>query len=358
MMSRKRSKLVIAKEKARVAPTDLERSEIKDFRKDVLKHYVRVYHWMKQIKGLLRTRQIQKVRYLSLPAAAALDARLFVREGLVEKLVDKPIPVVFCESEKKYFDILVDTYKDKHQAFYGKIEDIATNANSDQYGAFWGTFPIDVINLDFWGDIHTAKDVTNIFYAIDAIISHQKFLREAYELWITWRAKPDRIANNVEKAYVDLIKQNIEDSNLKFGAEFGKHFPNQKPNELDADDLVRIGFIKWILYVTKKEFSIIDKKNTRVLIYSRSDKDGSKYRIYNFLMRIKPYESIAMPSPASEAAKFCEDKYAASAQLCFGEPVDVDAEFRKLSKLKRGDLKKGLEALVKEYESVRSSSLK
>ena len=358
MKGKNKTKLAKARVNAFAGRTSIKKTDFREFENDILKHYIRVHCWMPRIKKLLHARGIKSIRYLSLCASTAFDARLFGREGLIDFLKDKPVPFVYCESDKKSFDILQDSFKKSSLGFHGKIEEIATSSDNHHYGDFWGTFPIDVINLDFWGDIHKAQDtVKNIFYAILKIISHQSLLREPYELWITWRAKPDRVANNIENAYLELIDQNRGD-NPKFEGAFSGDFPNTTTSDLDVEDLVRIGFIKWILYITNKEFSIVDKDNTEVLVYSRRDKDGKVFRMYNFLIRIKPYETITIPSPACEAAKFCNRKYGSNLYLCFTKPRDIDREYRGKLPNEKQRLKEDLSKLVEEYQRDTSGSLK
>lgn len=358
MKKNKKTKLAEARDKAFAGRASIKRKEFREFEGDVLKHYIRVHCWMPRIKKLLHARGIKSIRYLSLCASTAFDARLFGREGLIDFLKDKPIPFVYCESEKESFEILRDTFKNSSMGFYGKIEEIATSPDNHYYGDFWSTFPIDVINLDFWGDIHKAKDIVkNIFYAIQVIISCQALLREPYELWITWRAKPDRIANNIEYAYLELIDLN-QGENQKFAGNFTSAFPNTPSSALDVEDLVRIGFIKWILYITNREFSVVDKDNTEVLVYSRKDKDGKTFRMYNFLIRIKPYETITIPSPACEAARFCGKRYQSNLSLCFIKPRDIDQEYRRLPSPKKKGIQSDLDKLSEEYERDISGILK
>jgi len=358
MKSNKKTKLIEARGKAFAGRASIKRTEFREFKEDVLKHYIRVHCWMPRIKKLLRARGIKTIRYLSLCASTAFDTRLFRREGLIDFLRDKPKSFVYCESDKKSFDILQDTFKNSSIGFDGKIEEIATSPDNHHYGDFWGTFPIDVINLDFWGDIHKAKDtVKNIFYAIQTIISRQSLLRDPYELWITWRAKPDRIANNIENSYLELIEEN-RGENQKFAGNFTSAFPDTSSSDLDVEDLVRIGFIKWILYITNKEFSVVDKDNTEVLIYSRKDKDGKTFSMYNFLIRIKPYETIIIPSPACEAARFCNKKYLSNLSLCFIKSRDIDQEYKGISAHEKQGIQDDLVKLSEEYERDISGSLK
>ncbi len=323
----------------------------KDLKNDLLKHFIRVHFWMPRIKNLIRVRGDSKpVSYLSLCAEEALDLRLFRKEKLVDLDGEKLCPFAYCEYDKKSFDVLNEIFKDPPCAgFCGKIENITTDPRGKDYGRFWSKFPFDVINLDFWGDIHKAGDTTeNVYYAIYAIISQQSFLRKPYELWITERSKEDRVALTVQNEYRNLIKYNFD--NPKFKKFFKRDFPDIHKSNLSVlpfDKLVNIGFLKWLLFVAERTFSVIE--NTSVLVYKRTDKDGKNYRLYNFLMRIRPWEQVIVPSPACQAADICKEKYENNLKICFKKPINVNDGFKKLEKSERDELKQNLEELVKEY---------
>ncbi len=357
MKPKKSTKLALARKQAFVGSKQVDKLKAREFNKDLIKHYIRTHYWKPRVERLIRARDsLKSIKYLSLCATTALDARLFIRERLIDTSQTVPIPFVYCEENEEAYQILQDTVDSSYSTgFHGKIEDIATNTNHKDYGNFWSTFPRDIINLDFWGDIHQARDtVKNIFYAIQTIISHQALLREPYELWITWRAKPDRVANNIQKAYQDLIEFN-KTQNTIFAKQFNDRF---QTTDLPLDDLVLIGFIKWMLYVANKEFSVIDKKNTDILVYTRKDKDGNSYLLYNFLMRISPYETITIPSPACEAATYCKDKYKSNVTVCFNNPNNIDNEYKALGTDLKRKIRIDLASLLEEYERAKSGTLR
>ena len=108
------------------------------------------------------------------------------------------------------------------------MADIAIDVKNDQYGKFWGSFPFDVINLDFWGDIFKATqgDIgVNDFYSIQSIISQQARLRRPYELWITMRVKAGRTEGNVKQVFRNIIQHNSKEIS-SFKKKFEETFNN------------------------------------------------------------------------------------------------------------------------------------
>ncbi len=348
-MMKKKSKLEKAREAAFLGSTDAQKTKDTFFSDDVLKHYIRRAFWMPRIEKLIHARpDIKTVKYLSLCAETAYDVRLFNRRKLIDLRSTDRIPFVFCEYDHKKCQILRDIFPAPCTGFEGRLEDISTDTGNEDWGKFWGTFPFDVINLDFWGDIHSASDTTkNTFYSIQAIILQQSMLRKPYELWITWRAKEDRVAFNVRHEYHQLIEHNMS-ANPKFKNLYDKSFPStNRPADLDIQDVVNIGFLKWLLYAALRAFSVI--QSSEVLVYKRKDKYDSQYLLYNFLMRMKPYEEVTMPSPACSAATFCEREHNKSAKICFKNCTNVDKKFGSLSRSEKEKLKKELQELHKEY---------
>lgn len=182
-------------------------------------------------------------------------------------------------------------------------------------------------------------------------------MREQYELWITWRVKDTRITPAIKNAYKSLIKHNY-DEEITFRNYLDKQLTEIGNLEsLPDENLVNIGFIKWLLYAINRSFSVVIPRHSKILFYSREDKDGEEYKIYNFLLRIHPYSTIDIPSPACEAAKYCNAEYKKSLYLCFEDPIDIDDEFKKLSKTKKHELKVNLEALINSYKKKREGHL-
>jgi hypothetical protein len=352
------SKLQDAKKAALAGKKTLVKESSRVFSDDIKKHFVRRNYWLERVKRLIRARGggMRSIIYFSLCAGPAYDTRLFRKEKLIDFSKVKPTPFVYCESIEDEFQILQGTFKTGALGFKGTIEDIATDVNNQYYGSFWSTFPFDVINLDLWGDVFTANQKgNNIFSTLQNIIAHQGSLRKPYELWITWRVKQERIAPVIENAFTNLIKLNSKDHK-----EFNKLFTAQQCNvdNLSVEDLVKVGFAKWILYVAKREYSIIEKDSSEILVYSRKDKEGKPYHVFNFLLRIKPFDDVVIVSPACDAANFCERKYKTNFGLCFKNPINVDNAFRSLTAREKRIIEEDLKRLVKEYNDDNSGMLR
>jgi len=336
--------------------------------KDLLKHYIRKKYWLKRIESLKRDCSSMipdGIKYFAFCSRFAYDVRYFANKNLLDNSYLTSIPFVFVEFLKDDFDFLQEQFLKRHSkgmGFYGSLADISTDTRHKDYGKFWSTFPFDVINLDYLGDIlksgsSSGKIGANDFYAIHAIILNQSLLRRPYELWITMRAKSGRFDPSIKNEFRQLVRHNIKNYSDTFGEKFKASF-GDSVDTLEDDSLFLIGYLKWLWYVCKTSFSVINPKKLKVIKYSRKDKDGEEYFLYNIFLRIEPYDQIVMPSPASSAAEHCEAEYMNGIKECFFEPVDVTAEFASLSTADKKSLQDELTHLHKEFLEDESGWIK
>ncbi len=326
--------------------------------KDLLKHYIRKQYWRRRIEILRRDNAPilgQGIRYFTFCSKYAYDVRYFISNRLINLKGESP-PFVFVEFLKDDFDFLSDRFISRYRTatgFYGSLAEIATSSSHKDYGEFWGTFPYDVINLDYLGDIlktNTDRIGENDFYAIQSIIFKQSLLRRPYELWITMRAKQGRFENVVKQEFRKIIQHNVDNYKATFGARFNDSHPGiSNASELDDEHLFLTGYIKWLMYVSKQCYSVVDTSKLQVIRYNRKDKDGSDYFLYNLFLRIAPYEYISIPSPAGDAAQHSETEYKNGILHCFLQPTDITAEFDRLSTGEKLTLNTEMQDLYKEY---------
>ncbi len=354
---KKPTKLEKAKKAARSGVIYVSKSGERGFSNDLTKHYIRVYYWAKRIRSLIRAREIESAKYFSLCGETAFDIRLFRKKRLVGSAIGNSASnpsFVYCEKDSDKFEILNKTFQDDN-GFEGEIEKISTDSRDKDFGRFWSYFPFDVINLDFWGDIHKMSQTSrDIFYSIRSIIFQQALLKKPYELWVTERAKEDRADYVIEDEYRDLIEHNYKEGK-NFKKSFDKKFGTIQIDKLPLDDLASIGFLKWLMYQVKCAFSIIE--DIEIIVYKRCDKDSKPYKIYNFLVRIKPYELVPLPSPASRAARCCEREYENKINFCFKNPIDMDKELKSLPSAKKKELKKELLELESNFIKDRKEKM-
>ncbi len=326
--------------------------------KDLLKHYIRKHYWGKRIEVLRRDNSpvlSMGIRYFTFCSKYAFDVRYFANNGFIDLKSTAP-SFAFVEFLKDDFDFLSEQFISRYQnatGFYGSLAEIATSSSHKDYGSFWGTFPYDVINLDYLGDIlktNSEKIGVNDFYAIQAIIFKQSLLRRPYELWVTLRAKEGRFENVVKQEFRKIIQHNINAYKSTFGKKFGELYPKaSNANDLDDENLFLTGYIKWLLYVCKQCYSTIDTSKLQVIKYKRKDKDGIDYFLYNLFLRITPYENLTIPSPAGDAASHCETEYKNGIIKSFSEPINITDEYNNLSGEDKLTLKEEMKSLHKEY---------
>lgn len=361
MSEKKKTKLDTAKKQAIVSSGKRDDTERREFGKeDILKHYIRKYYWKERINKLKRAVRPDLndgIKYFSLCSKYAFDVRLFINEGLINPKNTKKL-FTFCENEKEDFELLNSSISirllNNVIGFDEDLAEIANDTHRINYGKFWGTFPFDVINLDYYGDIFKAKFHkigVNDFYAIQAIIFQQSRLRRQYELWITWRAVYERTDPPAKQTFKDLIIQNRNDYKETFGMKFSEIYPEiERVSRLDNEKLFYIGYLKWLWFSCRSSFSVINPDKIEILKYTRTGKNGNKYNLYNILLRIMPYGNVTIPSPAGEAANYCKDEYENGIISCFNDPIDIDEKYKRLSIQDKKQLKDELKSLNKDFE--------
>lgn len=366
-MSAKPSKLEKAR-KAAIIPETEERPEVREFgSEDILKQFIRTNYWKNRIKSLKRDIKPELdngVKYFSLCSKYAFDIRFFVNERFINTNNDKK-KFYFCEYKREDYNFLKKYFIDKRftdggKGFYGKLADIAIKSDENDYGRFWGAFPFDIINLDYYGDIFKINPQEvgiDDFQAIKSIIYQQSRLRRQYELWITFRAKEARTAPKVEQTFKELIKENRQNHKKTFGKEYSEHFGTRNISSLKIEEICYIGILKWLWWACYRSCSSIVKDKLEILKYIRIDKDKKEYNLYNILLRIIPYDDIEIPSPVSRGSKWSEDRYIKGISSCFKNPIDVDEKFKKLSDENKEKLKTDLEDLNRDFEEDKKGYL-
>lgn len=360
-MPAKKSELEKAKKAAIISSEKKEEYRPREFgSEDILKHYIRNHFWKKRIRALKRDIKPELdngIKYFSLCSKSAFDIRFFVKENLINTNNFQK-KVYFCESNREDYDFLMDYFITKYfpdngKGFYGELANIAIKPQENDYSNFWGSFPFDVINLDYYGDIFKTnpREVgVDEFHAINLIISQQSRLMRPYELWITFRAREARVAPKVQQAFKSIIEYNLENFKDTFGRKFNERFPGiNNTSEINIEDQCYIGILKWLSYVCSLSSSAITQTSSEVLKYTRTDKDGNEYNVYNILLRIKPFDAVEIPSPASNASKWSADEYKKGVISCFKKPIDIDRKFNKLNNRDKEKLNKELKSLDKDY---------
>lgn len=345
-----------AKKSATIGTVSLKGIKTKWYGKDdLIKHYVRTNYWLKRVKDLKRDlsniENFGGFRYFSLCSEEAIDVRLLLKNNLLDTINKNPA-FVFCEYEEKVYKFLNEVFiKSRNgRGFLGLLSSIATDISNEKYGEFWGTFPFNVINLDYFGDIFRAGNfANNDFRTIQEMVNRQSMLRKPYELWITLRVKDGRMDEQITFAFRELINDNIKNNN-GFEKNYSRIFPGtQDASDLSDEELYIIGYLKWLLYINKQSYSRINIRKTQILKYKRIDKDGKEYYIYNFLLRIQPYETIIIPTPCCDAAKHSEIEYRKGVQKCILEPIDIDDEFKSLEESFIKKLEEDLKSIHENY---------
>jgi hypothetical protein len=294
------------------------------------------------------------LKYFTLCGEKAADIRYLQSKGILARSVTPGGCIAYCESIPKYYEVLKSAWP-ALQGFEGRLEDIATNPSDRQYGTFWSLFPFHILNLDFLGDIHNPL----CHEAIDRMVQAQAKSAEQYELWITMRVHRRRVPPSLKDQYEKLLNHNLS-RNAEFAKRASSRFTLKdiRVHNPDAESLVCVAFGKWLRYVIKRYYCSVDEDNSVLVHYSRDGKERNQYRMYEFMLRVVPYDLKGeIPSPVSRACETSERNYGTSVLKCLDTGVDADAQVKRLSARVRRELEEEMRATDAEFKASAQYSL-
>jgi hypothetical protein len=185
---------------------------------DVKKHYVRAEGWL-PVFNLYKTVN-HDVRYLTLCAKLAIDIRYFRSKGFLSfNEEEKSYPfVTFIERDSQDYAFIAESLGKTRLPLKGDLETILLNPElyPSEFTALKDTFPYDIINLDFTGEVIRPDDppYNATLQAIEKIIElqHQAASRR-WHMFLTFRVRRETANGGADVQLRSIIEENLVNPN-------------------------------------------------------------------------------------------------------------------------------------------------
>src|SRR5258706_8404245 len=228
-----------------------------DFR-DTKKHFVRKNGWLPVVQAYSEARD-RRVRYLTLCSKEAIDVRYFAQQGCLYRNRDRnQYPSLsFIESDPQDYATIAETLGKPRFSALGRLEDIVLDAGHESHAEFIETFPYDVVNLDFCGDIlpHGDHPYNRTLQCISRIIELQSANADEWHLFLTFRAQPAGGSPEANQQLVDRLQGNINAPGVLQEAYGARQLPGDLVTA-NYSEFLRIGIPKLLAYLaTQNSFS-------------------------------------------------------------------------------------------------------
>jgi hypothetical protein len=218
--------------------------------RDVKKHFVRSEGWLPIFRRYARLRN-GNVRYLTLCAKEAIDVRYFRMKGVLPyDIKQKAYPTVtFVERDTQDYAIIAETLGTTRLGIKGDLESILVkpDENADNSQKLRNSFPYDIINLDFTGEVIRENDppYSQTMQAIERIVElqHQSG-STGWHMFLTFRACPQTANHEADQQIRGIIEANFRNAGAvdAYGARPALHELIQDQYE----EFLRIGIMKFL----------------------------------------------------------------------------------------------------------------
>lgn len=217
---------------------------------DIKKHYVRLNGWLPVFQRYSGLRNGQ-VRYLTLCAKYAIDVRYFRQKGFLPYDEEqKAYPTVtFVEKDAQDYAIIAEGLGTTRLGIKGDLEDILVNPeqNADNAGKLRESFPYDIINLDFTGEVVRGDDppYSQTIRAIERIIEFQNAANcHSWHMFLTFRACAQTSNHEADDELRAIIEGNLQNADAEVA-----YRGRPEPRELvrvNYGEFLRIGVTKFL----------------------------------------------------------------------------------------------------------------
>lgn len=268
-----------------------------DFR-DLKKHFVRVNGWLPILRVHAR-RTGSQVKYLTLCAKEAIDVRYFANEGLIprNREANEYPTLTFVESDEEDYAIIAETLGRVRLAIRGRIETVLLDRTHASHGELVESFPHDVINLDFCGDVVPPNDhpYSTTLRCIDKTIQLEaESQADTWHLFVTFRAQGGRGNPEAVAELTQVISDNLSDDTCR-AAYGGRPLPAQ----LQVDtfhEFLRLGVAKFIAHrASHWGYAVVIESSW---VYGRRD---ATYHIVKLVMGFTRFQRQGqLPNPGQQ----------------------------------------------------------
>jgi len=217
---------------------------------DIKKHYVRINGWLPVFR-LYSASRGKDIRYLTLCAKYAIDVRYFRQKGLLAyDAAQKLYPTVtFVEKDTQDYAIIAEGLGTTRLGIRGDLEDILVRPehNPELARRLGETFPYDIINLDFTGEVVRGDDppYSQTIRAIEKVMELQSQANcERWHLFLTFRACPETANHEADDELCNIIEDNLRNAGAQEA--YGERALPRELEQTDYCEFLRIGIAKFL----------------------------------------------------------------------------------------------------------------
>lgn len=295
------------------------RSRKLDYR-DLKKHYVRVNGWLPIFQRYAEMRG-RDLRYMTLCSKEAIDVRYFASKGVLARNEERnAYPMLsFVESNVEDYAVIAETLGRCRLGVHAKLEDVLLNDGHDEHAALTHSFPYDIVNLDFCGEVMPKQDhpYSKTIKCIERIVQlqHEKDPAREWHIFLTFRTH--RVQHNEEanEQLREILDSNLTNNVLK--AAYGQRAVPASLLSSEYPEFLRLGVAKYIAYCA-------ERCGYRMTLES-SWKYGRHQGSYHMVKLVAGLKPVVGPRSLPNPAIVHREYESAVAGLFTSAATDVDA---------------------------------
>jgi hypothetical protein len=317
---------------------------------DVKKHYVREAGWLPVFRRYARERH-GGVRYLTLCGKDAIDVRYFRSKGVLPFDKGQRIygTVTFIEKDAQDYAIIAETLGTTRLGIRGDLEEILVKPeeNADDSQRLRDSFPYDIINLDFTGEVVREDDppYSQTIRAIERIIEFQNAANsQVWHMFLTFRACPQTSNHEADDELRGMMEENLQNAQAR--AAYGVR---PAPGELvrgQYTEFLRIGVAKFLAGSASHRGYACTLEGSYT--YPRNPPGNPPYHIVKLIVEFTAIRAAANLPNARRAMVAYERSVP---QIFDSQPVDVYAQLanRAVQRRVQNDLQPVLDELREQH---------
>lgn len=293
--------------------------------RDVKKHYVRLNGWLPVFRECWGRRG-DNLNYLTLCAKAAIDVRYFRQKGVLPYNDEQKIypTLTFVERDAQDYAVIAEALGTTKLGIKGDLEAILVSPaqNAENAARLESSFPYDIINLDFTGEVVRAGDppYSQTIRAIERIIQLQSESDcPLWHMFLTFRACRETSNHEADGELRAIIEGNLR--NQRARTAYGTRPSPRDLRQQLYQEFLRIGMTKFLASSSSQRGYGCTLENS--YIYPRSPREhGPSYHIVKLVVRFNAIRgSRNLPNPERARAAYEN----AVPQIFSSRPVDVNA---------------------------------
>jgi hypothetical protein len=331
---------------ADLSATQTSRKDRKRDYRDLKKHYVRVNGWLPIFDRHAKAKG-SDLRYLTLCSKEAIDVRYFASKGMLARSDEKnAYPCLsFVESNVEDYAIIAETLGRCRLGVHARLEDVLLNYGHEEHAAFTGSFPYDIVNLDFCGEVMPKLDhpYSETVRCIERIVELQREKDPALEWHMFLTFRTHRVQHNEEanQQLREILDGNLASNDLK--SAYGERADPGTLLSSDYPEFLRLGVAKYLAYCAERcRYRMTLESSWR---YARH---GGSYHMVKLVAGLRPlWKPQALPNPAQARQQY----EAAVAEVFRSAATDVEAALADPAVSK--DVQNELDLVISELRELR-----